>query len=288
MLEPLEKSGKVAGKEETSQKTCRQEVSPTDFSRTEENVMNYFNYITEMKVSKLLVCLLGVGMLCASCSEDDEKKVKTSTVTFEGSYWDSLIDNPQYGGPLLYGSMASTYHWVDEETQLMGGMTNAWGGQYGFAEGGIAISDYVSEYMDAPRDFNNQLEVPMSNGSKNFAMVYCDASMEFVDGKAHVIQSMDLCLSSYTHYVALKGCDFAKPLTGADDFLVLHIEADNGASITEDMVRGGKVRTGWRQIDLSGLGAVKSLSFRMTGSDQSEYGLNTPAYFAVDNIVVER
>ncbi len=239
-----------------------------------------------MKVSRLLVCLLGAGMLCASCSEDDEIKVKTATVTFEGNYWNSLIDGQQYGGPLLYGSMASTYHWVDEETQLKGGMTNAWGGQYGYSEGGIAISNYVSKDMETAKDFNNQLEVPVSNGSKNFAMVYCGAEMSFVDGKAHVIQCMDICLSSYAQYVALKGCDFAKPLTGADDFLTLHIEADNGTIITEDMVRGGKVRTGWRQIDLSGLGAVKSLRFSMAGSDQSDYGLNTPAYFAVDNIVV--
>ena len=48
-------------------------------------------------------------MLLASCDEsENENKVKTATVTFEGTYWDAFIDNTQYGGPLLYGSIGET------------------------------------------------------------------------------------------------------------------------------------------------------------------------------------
>ena len=42
----------------------------------------------------------------------------------------------------------------------------------------------------------------------------------------------------------------------------------------------------WEYVDLSVLGVVQSLTFELTGSDFGEFGLNTPAYFALDNLVV--
>lgn len=239
-----------------------------------------------MKVLRLLAAVLCAGMLCASC-DDDENKVKTATVTFEGEYWNALIDTPQYGGPLLYGSTASNYKWFDDITYLSGGMTNAWGGMYGFSEGGIAISNYVSQDYENHKNFNHQLEAPSVIGGKNFAVVYCNANLYVTDAKAHVIQSMQVCPTTYLIGIAKYGDDYTKALTGPEDFLTLHITADNGASIQVKLVEGGKVQETWKKVDLSQLGAVKSLSFSMTGSDSGEYGLNTPAYVAIDNIVVE-
>ncbi|MDR1461573.1 MAG: DUF4465 domain-containing protein [Azoarcus sp.] len=40
----------------------------------------------------------------------------------------------------------------------------------------------------------------------------------------------------------------------------------------------------WTQVDLSPLGTVSSLSFNMNSSDISAYGINTPLYFALDNL----
>lgn len=241
-----------------------------------------------MKALRLFVCLLCAGMLVASCNEDEnEKKEETATVTFEGMYWDALIDNAQYGGPLLYGSTASAYRWIDDETQLTGGMTNAWGGQSGYSEGGIAISNYVSSDFENHKDFTHQLEAPTSVGGKNFAMVFCNAELKFLDDKAHIIRSMQICPSTYLIGIARYGGDYARALTGKDDFLTLHIKANNGAAMQVELVAEGKISETWRTIDLSSLGAVKSISFSMTGSDMADWGLNTPTYFAMDNIVVE-
>lgn len=233
-------------------------------------------------------------MLLASCDDsENENKVKTATVTFEGTYWDAFIDNTQYGGPLLYGSMASAYRWVDEDTQLSGGMTNAWGGQFGFSEGGIAISNYVSNDFEHHNNFNYQLEAPSVIGGKNFAIVYCATqdnkltTLYFLNNKPHVIRSMQICPSTYLIGAATFGTDFSKALTNEDDFLTLHITADNGKTIEAKLVEKGQIQTSWKEISLAELGAVRSISFSMTGSDSSEWGLNTPAYFAIDNIVIE-
>ena len=39
----------------------------------------------------------------------------------------------------------------------------------------------------------------------------------------------------------------------------------------------------WRWVDLSSLGNIDSLTFGLTSSDMGSYGMNTPAYFCMDN-----
>jgi hypothetical protein len=44
----------------------------------------------------------------------------------------------------------------------------------------------------------------------------------------------------------------------------------------------------WVWVDLSGLGAnVASVSFSMASSDVGEFGVNTPTYFALDNLAIQ-
>ncbi|MBN2041935.1 MAG: DUF4465 domain-containing protein [Spirochaetes bacterium] len=42
----------------------------------------------------------------------------------------------------------------------------------------------------------------------------------------------------------------------------------------------------WTWLDLTSLGEVYGLEFELTSSDVGEYGMNTPAYFAMDNLVL--
>ena len=67
-----------------------------------------------MKLRNLLVIAL-VATAFASCKDDDPMP-EVNVVTFEESYWSSLIDSPQYMGPLLYGD--GTYNWEDANTTL--------------------------------------------------------------------------------------------------------------------------------------------------------------------------
>ena len=38
----------------------------------------------------------------------------------------------------------------------------------------------------------------------------------------------------------------------------------------------------WQYCDLSALGQVSKVSFTLTSSDNGDYGMNTPAYFCLD------
>ena len=45
------------------------------------------------------------------------------------------------------------------------------------------------------------------------------------------------------------------------------------------------IQSEWQRVDLSGFGAaVKTLHFSLASSDAGPYGMNTPAYFALDNL----
>ena len=238
-----------------------------------------------MKKYLLTLAVLGMSMMVFTACDDEEKE-NLATLTFEGEKWNALIDNPQYNGTLLYGEKATSYKWSDEQTGLNGGLTLAWGGQYGFSEGGVAISNYIDADLANHASYNYQLAVPASNGSKNFAVVYCDAKISFAEGVKRVVRSMVIGPTTYELGVVTNGDGYAASLKDGGN-LTITITADNGKTLDVDMARNGKIMTTWTEVDLSSLGAVNSLTFTMDGSDRSDYGVKHPKYFAFDNVIVE-
>lgn len=65
--------------------------------------------------------------------------------------------------------------------------------------------------------------------------------------------------------------------TGAVDFYLADFR---GVTATDHIVRD------WTQVDFTPLGTVDQLRFTMTSSDNGDFGMNTPAYFAMDQLVV--
>ncbi len=237
-----------------------------------------------MKKFFYLALFLCAGFAFTSCDDDDEDHAVT--LTFEGANWETLIDNPQYNGPLLYGEGKDSYGWTDTETGISGGLTRAWGGTYGYSEGGTAISNYIDDNIAEHANYNYQLAVPVSNGSSNFAVVYCDATISFTQGVGRVIRSMDVCPTTYLLGTEVNGDGYAASLAESGN-MTLTITADNGKTLDVDFARDGEILKTWKRIDLSSLGRVTSLTFTMDGSDKSAYGVKHPKYFAFDNVVVE-
>ena len=116
--------------------------------------------------------------------------------------------------------------------------------------------------------------------------------MKFADKKARVIKSMDIIGTTYFLSVAKNGNDYAKPLTSAGDFCNVEITGYNDQQVTGKLeialAKDGGFLDKWYTTDMTALGAVDSLSFTMNGSDNQGGWLNTPAYFAIDNVVVKK
>ncbi len=74
----------------------------------------------------------------------------------------------------------------------------------------------------------------------------------------------------------IKGIDNGGNYTGTVDFYLADFRfADNSKDYIVDK---------WTWVDLTGLGKVVGLEFSLASSDNSAYGMNTPAYFAMDNL----
>ena len=64
--------------------------------------------------------------------------------------------------------------------------------------------------------------------------------------------------------------------TGAVDFYLADFRSANSAD--------DYILSSWAFIDLTALGTVDKLRFALTSSDTGSYGINTPAFFALDSI----
>ena len=109
---------------------------------------------------------------------------------------------------------------------------------------------------------------------------------------ARVVSGFYVTNTTYAENVILNGNDFARKLDQEGDVFTLKItgyaadDAETGSvSYNLAEVKEGKLYyvKDWRWVDLTSLGKVKYVKFEFEGSDTGEYGLNTPAYFAMDS-----
>ena len=237
--------------------------------------------------------------------------VALNILDVNGAYWDALIDDPQYGGDLLYGPMDPEtysynveYTWEDPVTTLaFGGFGNSWGSVC-FSSGGEVISNYVEpDFKDA--GYLRQLEVPAApaNGSNfivHFGAEDAPIGLSFADGQARTIESIDYIMTNYLANSTIFGDGFFGPLA-AESFVAVKAtgfdaEGNETATLSEVLISGDEVEAyaagkpiEWNTWDLSGLGEVVSVKFAVYGSEDcyGEWGFNAPAYFAYCDVVVK-
>ena len=235
-------------------------------------------------------------------------------LTFEGEYWSALIDNPQYGGPLLYGETGmgpADYMWYDEGNTFLKhvmpenyGTTCYWGG-------GHAISNYVETDL-ANGDYLHQLAVyckdPVTGfgghgGSENFCVHfgYKDGSpfnmtenlpaIEFGDGVARVVDHLYIMWNTYLANCVSNGNGLTAPLAPDGYVKVIAIGYDaEGVKIEQEpeyFLAGsnGNIQE-WTKWDLSSLGKVSKIEFNVAGDSDNGYGFSQPAYFCYDDVAV--
>lgn len=93
--------------------------------------------------------------------------------------------------------------------------------------------------------------------------------------------------TTYSYYVMKNGSPFSRPF-GPDDYLALDIYGvkDGVAKLSQSvyLAKDGVPINKWGLVDLTPLGEVQSIFFTMRSSDTGEWGMNTPAYFAINAI----
>lgn len=77
--------------------------------------------------------------------------------------------------------------------------------------------------------------------------------------------------------LTIHGLDAAGAETGSVDFYLADYRFEDDAL--------DRIVSGFTTVDLSGLGSVRALEFTLQSSDSGTFGMNTPAFFVIDDIV---
>lgn len=132
-------------------------------------------------------------------------------------------------------------------------------------------------------------------GSSIYAVAYSDAASLTLP-QATTVSGFRIANTTYAALTMLNGdgYGFTNPLPAGGWFRVT-ATGRLGAVVTGSAnyfladLRGGSssgILSTWDWFDLSSLGTVDRVDFAFTGSDVGTFGLNTPAYFAMDNLTV--
>ncbi len=144
-----------------------------------------------------------------------------------------------------------------------------------------------------------------AGGSSTYGVFYQDSFQDekrMVLDDIAVLQSAMIANTTYAYLSMRDGDDIGKKFGGDDgtdeDWFLLTVtgydESDQVTGTTELYLADYRssdpiddyILSEWTELDLSVLGAVKSLGFGLTSSDVGDFGMNTPAYLAIDDILV--
>jgi len=177
-----------------------------------------------------------------------------------------------------------------------------WGSFDGFAVSGLndtTVEGWAGEFNAiAGRGLNQSPQYAISYVSSFGAMPYAKIEM----APAQPVAGVYVTNTNWAYYSLLQGDDFSKQFGGADgndaDWFKLTF---TGVDVN-DMETGALefyladyrfednaldyIVDEWRFVDLSPLGSVASIQCTLSSSDVGTWGMNTPAYFALDSLVV--
>ncbi len=235
-----------------------------------------------MKKNYFLTVLLAVGLLMpvflrAQISTFDDLKLDSTN-----AYWN--------GSDTSGGFQSGSAYFYNNYNQ-------SWGSWSGFA--------YSNMKNDTTAGYSNQYSAITAggvNGSANYGVAYAGTPVSVkldstLAGK--VLKGVFVTNSTYAALSMENGDAYAKKFGGADgtdpDWFLLTIKgyekgtyADSVnfylADFRSDNTADDYILKSWAWVNLQPLGDVDSLTFELHSSDTGTYGMNTPAYFCLDNL----
>ncbi|MDX6765737.1 MAG: DUF4465 domain-containing protein [Candidatus Methylacidiphilales bacterium] len=227
---------------------------------------------------------------------------RAAVVGFEGL----SLGSPLTDGSIQYGS-TGTHYW--NGSNATGNFTtqgatflNIYNTSFDSWEG-FAYSNTTDTTTPG---FGNQYSAfPGSGagGSSHYAIGYQPFSdpwnLTFVADEDFTGRGLEVTNTTYVARDMLTGSGFSKKFGGTSgndaDWFLLSIEGRNN-NVSQGTVNFyladyrfannslDYILDEWTFVDLSALGVVDELRFTLTSSDNGMFGMNTPAYFALDNV----
>lgn len=162
----------------------------------------------------------------------------------------------------------------------------------GYWPSGFAISSKKNVLTDSLASGFSQLYTGIAGsgvqGSTNYAIGQ-NGSKVILTGNAQgkQLDGVYITNSNYAYLSMRWGDAFARAFNDSDFFLLTVFGYENGTVKTTTapfyLANEGAIVTEWTWLDLKPLGNVDSIEFRLTSSDTGAFGMNTPAFFCIDN-----
>ncbi len=121
--------------------------------------------------------------------------------------------------------------------------------------------------------------------------------------KGGTVSGIYVTNNTYTYYSLKDGDGFSKKFggeTGNDpDYFKLTIRGYNNGQVQPDSIEfyladyrfsdnsNDYIVNEWTYIDLKPLGNVEEMTFLLSSTDNGQFGMNTPAYFCVDQLLTD-
>lgn len=208
-----------------------------------------------------------------------------AVVTFDS---DTLAPNSDFGDTISVSGPTSTIYTFTSE-----GVTFDYNYTAVYDEG-FFLYDFWSNFTYSSHTdtttpgFGNQYSAITGDGNGSGQDQYgittgAGAYINF--GSAAQVSSFDVTNTTYAYLSMLNGDSFAKQFEAGDFFRVTVSELGNSANNVEfSLAEGTDILDTWLNVDLSSLGVINGLEFSYSSSDVGSFGINTPLYFAIDNI----
>jgi hypothetical protein len=258
-----------------------------------------------MKIRKFLVLICAaaiIGFAAVSCSNDDDVKPDYSVITFENAQLNS-------------DGILREHTLIGEDEWEMGDFWEA------YSEQGITFRSYVAtaytfwcgftisgNHNMTVGDYTNESSVYNTKGQSGSKFALCYDGTEMLgdeyksqfyvaDGSDKVFDHVYLTNSTLAALSMLNGDAFCKKFTYGDKdwFKVTitgfdHTGAEKGSVdfYLADFRTTSSVGvvTDWTKVDLRLLGAVQRVEFSLSSTDNGAWGMNTPAYFCLDDLAL--
>ena len=255
-----------------------------------------------MKTNKLfglaaLAC--GFAMSFTSCNNVDNPVLPPEEPEITIGFEDVTLNADGYWcgdktGTLFsnYGQDAYACSYSEAGVTFLANYTPAYPSWSGYAVSNRTATTYASATM-TPDQFNNI--TGKAHSGNNFCVVFpFGETINF--GKPVTVKGFWYTNSSWVVDAILNGDGMSPGKFEANDWFKCQItngETDNEKKVVYyefDLAKDGDYVKTWQYCDLSGVEAFKNITsfgFGFEGTKKNDYGVTTPTYICIDDIVIE-
>lgn len=236
-----------------------------------------------MKKLYFVFALLGATVVSLNASAQE-------MATFEG-----LLEESEtcFMGQETEDAVTGAYGDTEYRSKIVSGsyeFINLYNKDYGSFTG-FGYSNVTSTSFS---DYRDQIHSTVGHGVDNsatFGLCYGSGTVNILSStEGEVVCGFYISANAYVKNSILNGDGFAHAFADGDWFktTITGTKADGSTSSLDYYIadyRDGKslLVDDWTWVDLTPLGKVTKIDFSFSSTDNGDYGMNTPAYFCLDN-----